>query len=432
MSDDLRVSISQTPTTWESRRNFYLCLVAVAILSFLVAPFLGQHYDPNVIAYAGVQVVNGINPYLGGWWYSYAYPPFYLYYSGFIAVLLNDIPLIILPEYRIPPLHLLLIKLPFLLSHLAIAVTLYESRNPRFPRSLPFLYLISPFPFFISTIWGNMDELCALFILLSLISLYRDDWVTAGLMWGIACSLKVFVFLPTIIIPLLVIAVRQRTSLDKFLKFLFALLGVFLISSIPFLVWDAGAYVSSLLWRLSFVGWSHDLGLSYGATLSVILQAGVPFLAFLGLIPILIFLAFFSYLIIRILRSKNRFRDFDGLNMSVLAIVLIAYLSTIVVNEMNYVWAMPLLLLYWSPRVKNVARSFLILNVFLLVAVMIDWTPFDFIPGADPHIVINYQVQSSFRILALASLGLAISWMVITELRNIFRELEHKRRKSLD
>ena len=276
-----------------------------------------------------------------------------------------------------------------------------------------------------------MDELCALFILLSVLSLYRDQWVTAGLMWGIACSLKVFVLLPTIIIPLLIITIKKRTAIDKYLSFVFVSFGVFLVASLPFLVWNFNGYVSSLLWRLGFAGWTFDLGLSYGVTLSVILQSGIGLLAFVSFIPTAVFIILFSYLILHLLRSKDKFEDFDGLNKSILAIALIAYLGTIVVNEMDYIWIMPLLLLYLGPRTKQIGKWFLALNLILLAAVMIDWTPLDFIPGIPPSLVTTYQIHSQLRVIALAGLGAVVSLVVLFGLLRIFDELEHKTRRRL-
>jgi len=410
-----------------SRRNFYLCSVFIMILSILLSPFLGHHYDPNVIAYVGVQLTNGISPYSQAWWYSYAYPPLYLYYSAFVQYLLNDIPLSALPEYRIPPLHLLLIKLPSIISHQAIATTLYYSTSPRFPRCLSFVYLFSPFPIFISAIWGNIDEICALFILLAGILLYQGKWTTAGILWGVACSLKVYVFLFIVIIPMLVINKKQGAPFKRFLSFVLASSGFFLIVSLPFLVWDPNGFISTLLWRIGFAGWTHDLGLSYGVLLALIVHFGGSLFSFVSLIPITVFLILLSYFVIRLVESKTRIRNFDKVNSLILALVLMALVATIVVNEMDYVWALPLLLLYWSTRHEHFSRKFMILNIILLIALMVDWTPLDFIPGIDPAIVINYQNESVFRGAVLMILGLYISIKVVFhEIFKISRGLKNK------
>jgi Gpi18-like mannosyltransferase len=97
------------------------------------------------------------------------------------------------------------------------------------------LYLFSPFTFYISSMWGQYDQLSYLFLLVSFISLLnKKTLLVAPLLISLSINLK-----PTslIFVPLFIwIYLRQTPSIYVFIFGVFLSVSAFVFSALPFVV----------------------------------------------------------------------------------------------------------------------------------------------------------------------------------------------------
>lgn len=411
-------------------QKFKICALIVAAVIVLVSPFLYQHYDPNLIAYAGSELMHGINPYAQGWWYGYAYPPLYLYYAALISIpfpIQMGQPI----EYDVPAANMILIKLPSIIAHIAIAAILFYSSKPLFSKKLAYAYLLAPMPLFTSAIYGNIDELMALAVFGSAILMYRGKWALSGLIWGIGASVKVFPYVAVLILPLIILGAQKKISLKGVAKFLSISIGVFLVSSLPFLLTDYQNYIGAMVLRIQYCGTVNGNQNIFGVSINSLfaglssILGGYPWLAFA--VPAIIFANLYLYSIYIVSKSKINMRDSFPL---ILLFTLVSYFAVIDVNAINYIWVMPLLLIYLNSTGRHWLKLFGLLNVVLLLGIFADMTPLDFIPAFTNNIPLFYNLIvfgynfSAFRFASLITIGIFISiWFILYQIIDIWKEM---------
>ena len=157
------------------RKHVWLSiLLCSAVLRIVLAPFTGHPYDMSIWMETGRYVAEGRSPYelqihLG-------YPPLWGFWCGASYVLSN----LILPGNLFA--YIFAIKLPIIAADLAHRVGDHhfrshsrnlqsKSNNPSskelaFRRSLAALFLLNPFVLTVGVVWGMMDNIAALLIVL--------------------------------------------------------------------------------------------------------------------------------------------------------------------------------------------------------------------------------------------------------------------------
>ncbi len=162
------------------------------------------------------------------------YPPGYLY----ILTLLDKLRLLFgLTEDS--PMYTLLFKMPSILSDMAMGVIIYKiARKKKAGTAALFLtaiFLFNPVIFFNSAIWGQIDSICTLVLLLSIVFLYKERYIPSALIFGLAIAMKpqMLVFVPVY----LFFMIKKRKPVQLFVGIL-AAFAVILLLAVPFSAGD--------------------------------------------------------------------------------------------------------------------------------------------------------------------------------------------------
>lgn len=147
------------------------------------------------------------------------YPPLYLYLLygiGFLKKVLS------LEPYS--PVHLVLLKLPAILSDLCIGYHLYRTCNKlvglRSSICLTSIYLFQPVVLLNSCLWGQMDSLYVFVLLLVCHFLECQNLLPAMLLFGLGVLLKpqILIFTPILILGVIQFVFRGSFSLRMLMK----------------------------------------------------------------------------------------------------------------------------------------------------------------------------------------------------------------------
>ena len=210
----------------------------------------------NIWMETGRYVAEGRSPYeleihLG-------YPPLWGFWCGLSYVFSNSI----LPGNTFA--YILAIKIPIIGADLAIAWILLacarsfeiqatSSNNRSFRdatlgRLLVAFFLLNPYVLTVGVVWGMMDNLAALLVILVALALKREKYAIAGAALGLAIALKLYpVLFLFAVVPYLV---KRHRGCARALRFLSALALMELGTIIaPFLVfrWDIARFLTMLV-----------------------------------------------------------------------------------------------------------------------------------------------------------------------------------------
>ena len=95
------------------------------------------------------------------------------------------------------------------------------------------LFLFNPGVLFCGVIWGQLDNVYALFLLVSLISLLDNRVGMAGLLFALACLTKIQA---AVFAPLFLFAVMRRNAWRAMVPFSLGVLFLFVLGCLPFLL----------------------------------------------------------------------------------------------------------------------------------------------------------------------------------------------------
>ena len=239
----------------ENKNRWMLILIFSAALRLCFAPFTGHPYDLDIWMETGQNVAAGKSPYepeihLG-------YPPLWGFWCGLSYLFSNYL----CPGNKL--VYILTLKIPILVADLVIAWVLVslkrspdEKRDslegrfngPPSPReSLAALFLFNPLVLLIGVIWGMMDNIAALLVVLAAATLAQKRDLEAGAALGLAIALKLY---PVIfLLAVLPFLSQQPRCGARILPFLVGLgIAGFVTILAPFLAfnWDAAGFLSVL------------------------------------------------------------------------------------------------------------------------------------------------------------------------------------------
>lgn len=206
-----------------------------------LAPFTGHPYDLQIWIQTGEHVALGYSPYEAP--SHIAYPPLWALWCGLSYVLSKSI----LPGNLFG--YIFLLKLPIIAGDIAVAGTLVSSpiltsnathrisdgSQVTLARLLAVLFLFNPFTITAGTVWGMMDNLAALSVVLGALQLAKGKYVWAGIFAMLAIDLKLY---PVVFLPAFLTYIwKRRGSLADLLSFLLSLnIVVLLTITAPFLL----------------------------------------------------------------------------------------------------------------------------------------------------------------------------------------------------
>lgn len=150
------------------------------------------------------------------------YPPGYmyvLYLAGAITRFFN------IPYLSGP--HLLLLKTPAILCDMAAGILLYKTAKKKLPEAgallLSLMYLLNPAVFVNSAMWGQVDSVFTLALLIMCLSLCEQKLLYAYISFGIGVLLKpqMFIFTPVLLVGILRNVFLKDFSTKKLFRNLF-------------------------------------------------------------------------------------------------------------------------------------------------------------------------------------------------------------------
>ena len=415
-----------------------IIVVALAI-RLAVAPFTGHPFDLNVWINTGKYIVEGKSPY--DLYNHLGYPPLWGLWTAFAYWISS---LISKSVY----LYIFFIKLPIVLADFGVAYYLWKlsaarseshsfqsntnkwsaSLQPsKLGNTLAATYLLSPFTIIIGSVWGMMDNLAVLLIMLAVFSMFRKGDMLAGIFLGLAISLKLY---PLILAPVFLIYLAKERD-DK-IKRLVSFSGVLALSTaatslLPFSIfnWNLSGLEGTMTAQLgripggiSPLGWLaslNDLNVqSIGSfSLSEIMKSTMVREAWIAVI-----LAVYVWLL-----TRTKAKDIRAFLTQLMLVMVTWYLSAPWASEPNVLVFLYLLLLsvalhpalvdkylrvYWI--VSGIALVFVLFNVPVTSFV---WPVYD--------ITFSGELYIHTRALVLLSVGIAFGLYSGLQCIHLFR-----------
>ncbi len=282
------------------------------------------------------------------------YPPLYLYCLWLIGGIRN---LLSLQTYS--PAHLILLKLPSILSDLGIGYIIYRTASKRVsPRSalgLAAIFLFQPVVILNSCIWGQVDAILTLLLLIICASLEKGMFLPAFLAYGAGVLFKpqMLVFTPILILAVInrVQGNRGKNPLRALIRpavYMLITIVLMLAVSLPFGLTDVLSQyldtVSSYPYAsVNAYNFWAGIGLNWYPQETTIL--GIPCTVF-GSIAIICAAIFSLFIGIKMKRSRGRF-SFMG------AFLIITVFTFSVRMHERYLYPVMALLLFSYPGLAS-------------------------------------------------------------------------------
>lgn len=210
---------------------FLLFLFAFVLRVILAGKYMGFGVDINCFAAWADRMVE-IGP--GGFYakdYFSDYPPLYLYVLFLLGLLKKWFSLT-----TFSPTHLVLLKFPSILADVAIGYLIYRTCNRlvgiKASLCLTCLYLFQPATILNSCLWGQVDSIFTLFLILVCLFLEKQNLLPAMILFGLGVLFKpqMLIFTPLLILGVIQYVFRGSFSLHMLTKALgYALLTLILV-----------------------------------------------------------------------------------------------------------------------------------------------------------------------------------------------------------
>jgi dolichyl-phosphate-mannose-protein mannosyltransferase len=212
---------------------FLAAAAAIAVRVYIAAVYPGYGVDMNCFS-SWAETVYSRGP--SGFYSSLGfadYPPGYIYILWVLGFLRN------LFGFGIGSVeNTVLLKLPAIISEVIIAVIVYriasKEAGRKFGLLCSLLILFNPALFFNGSVWGQIDPVFALFIVLSLYWLKKENYLAGAFFFAIALLIKpqAIMFAPVVGLAY-VYALFKRGGLKKALTGIFG--GLAIIAAVIFL-----------------------------------------------------------------------------------------------------------------------------------------------------------------------------------------------------
>ncbi|MFC2155325.1 glycosyltransferase 87 family protein [Acidobacteriota bacterium] len=232
--------------------TFFIILSGSFALRLVLAPVIdGFSTDINTFkAWAGMAAHRGLGGFYSGE-IQVDYPPGYIYILYLIGLLKKLFSLSFESKS-----FLMLIKMPAMIADMVTALIIYKltrSALPGVEKSAPgkvigsenkqfavltasvlsLFYALNPAVILNSTIWGQVDSFFTLFILLTLLLLFKDKFEWAAVVFVIAVLIKPQALIFT---PVGIYAFIGRRSIMVFLRSLLLMMVTFVVLILPFAI----------------------------------------------------------------------------------------------------------------------------------------------------------------------------------------------------
>jgi Gpi18-like mannosyltransferase len=357
-----------------TRRNI---LIIGLVTRVLLAPFTAHPSDIGYWEEFGKALLTEhSNPYTG-----FVYPPPWIIIVGAMYSLYLNFP----SEFFL----YLALKIPIIIGDLLMGLVLHNvveelSGSSKLANSALVLFLLNPYVIWISSVWGMFDVLPALCTLLFLRFYLKGDRRSSFLFLGIGVAFKYY---PILLLPVLLIYEWKKYRKVAPLLYAVFLTGLPLaLTSLPFMFLFWESYFQTLFSTPLML---HELWSTPASYLSFIyvLRDAAPELFnqlmsnywWSNVLSYSMFLILYSLLLLKLYRedpkSTSRF-----INNGFLLAILVIFLSSKMLNEQYFLWAVPFMILNFLVFNKGNERLFRILCFAFFAFFTINVPIYNFIP----------------------------------------------------
>jgi len=268
---------------------------------------------------------------------DYAYPPLWSWWLTVVYLLRPTMT-------YVDDIWLTLIKLPTILCNLLLSVIVYRYlRNAESRASLAagLLSLFHPHLIFVGPVWGMFDSIGVFFLLASILLLSKNKVRWAGILMGVSALTKQYAILT---IPFIFCSYARRDR-HKALEFLLIPLTIFLVVSIPYLVFDFHAYIDQVTYgvgqaQVEIRSRSGSLWFLW-TLLAPVLWNEIPDWLVRIQYPVFFSLLFLPLLGYCYLGWRREETDFSSLNSAVLISIILFFLFCPVIHAQYFVLLVP-------------------------------------------------------------------------------------------
>jgi hypothetical protein len=362
------------------RSHKFLCLVLIGLaIRLVLAPFSSEPYDVSVFYVVNNDLMAGLNPYTTN---SFSYPPLWAYttYPGLGIVSLLASPKLFgaspaalgllsdswnLPLAITSPLFNIMLKLPLIVTDLVIGIVIYDVlkalMDEKHAMTGFILWFLNPLVIFIDSVHGQFDVIPTLMTVLAFFLLVKRKYFLSGVAIGMGIAFKIY---PIFLAPLYVISIAKlekndylnnskslRKTLTKCSQFISGgifSLAIFLLPLVNSnLVPDVFTRVEfpNSVGGLTVFGVLHAQGFEWLLHL-VLSQSRLLYLGLTGVSLVAVtFICAICFL------GNGDF--IETFLLGSIAILLIVYITSLVVNSQYVLWILPFLILSYGLFGKN-------------------------------------------------------------------------------
>jgi len=325
-----------------TRRNIVIIGLAIRVL---LAPFTAHPSDIGYWEEFGKALLTEqTNPYT-----SFVYPPPWILIVGAMYSLYLTFPSEIF-------LYLVL-KLPIIVGDLLMGFVLYDvvkelSGNRKLAKSALLLFLLNPYVIWISSVWGMFDVLPALCTLLSIRFYLKGNRKSSFLILGLGAAFKYY---PILLLPVLLIYEWKKDGQIAPLLYGIFLTGLPLtLTSLPFMLLYWESYFQTLLSTPLMLHALWSTPASYLSFIYILRDAAPELFNQLmsnfwwsNALSYSIFLVLYLLLLVKLCREDTQSTSKFLLNGFLMAI-LVVFLSSKMLNEQYFQWAIPFMIINFS------------------------------------------------------------------------------------
>jgi Gpi18-like mannosyltransferase len=391
-----------------TKKTYFALFAGFFAFEAVLSVWTGMQYDMDIWFNTGRWLHQGINIYVP--LDHIGYPPLWSFWCD--------------AAYRIylfsPNLELwrFVIKLPLILSHLALAFAVGDfvanQFNRKIARRVFLVALTFSFFIFIGAMWGQINTLSALLTFLAFYALTKDHISVSALLLGIAVTLKVY---PLIVLPAFLIYLFRKKNVreaGKFSLYALALPVLFTVAVFSVFQWDI-----DYLFRTIFY-WTPV----YGSNPTQIAGGCMNLWSFMSLmnldvsqIWVLRLIWIPAITILAVYWAKQRDLNLEHLNLSIISFYLLFMITYAWIPEQTLIDPLPFIFLQvfaFKPK-KVYIYLLLIIQALIYAFSATNWGIYIFNPFLQKFSPITLTVMSSFnpsnsQILAARGIfGLAIS-----------------------
>ena len=327
-----------------------------------------------------------------------------------------------------------IVKIPFLLSDIAITLLLYKivdelTKNRKLAETAAILWFLNPFVIWISAVWGMWDTLPALFSLVAFYFLLKKKFPLSAVFLSLGVALKLYPAL--FLVPIGFYILKTSPTEYKWknsLKFFSVFTATTVLLFLPYIVKMSG-YLNSIFIPTSAVSSATTNPLSNPVAFGLTYWSAYQLNRFINLTITNTFVSAISIASVMLVAvalalvywktSRMTFQDsaYD-LALVLLLPVLALFLSYRIIEEQYFIWAIPFIVIlcirghvkpiyYWGASIAA-----------LLYAVLNCPLPFFFLPlapwytGTLLSMVHVFLACESVRITLLVLLGCTFSALI--------------------